>query len=109
MLESYFYNACVYAVSDREETILLISGTMSLKESKFEPISGEAKHFHTFEDSDEKISPYSICQFLVNGEAILNGFKMKGDTVRPTIFQDPEIAIQASLVYGELKRKRGAL
>ena len=40
-------------MSDREETILLISGTMSLKETKFEPISGEAKHFHTIEDSDE--------------------------------------------------------
>ena len=43
-------------MSDREETILLISGTIYLKESKFWSISGEAKHFHTIEDSDENKS-----------------------------------------------------
>ena len=53
-------------MSDREETILLISGTMSLKESKFEPISGEAKHFHTFEDSDENNSNGIDIFFLRN-------------------------------------------
>ena len=41
---------------DREETRLLISSTMSLKESKFLAILGEAKHFHTIEDSDENNS-----------------------------------------------------
>ena len=41
---------------DREETILLISGTISMKESRFLAISGEAKHFHTIEDSDENNS-----------------------------------------------------
>ena len=43
-------------MSDREETTLLISGTTSSKESKFSYILGEAKHFHTIEDSDENKS-----------------------------------------------------
>ena len=44
---------CENTVSDREEISLLISGNESMKESKFLAISGEAKHFHTIEDSDE--------------------------------------------------------
>ena len=66
MHETYFYNVCEKAVPDREETALLISGTISLKESKFWPISGEAKHFHTIEDSDENKSNGSDIFFLRN-------------------------------------------
>ena len=53
MLELHFYNLCEKVVLDRDETTLLIQGTISMKGSDFLAILGEAKHFRTIEDSDE--------------------------------------------------------
>jgi len=50
---------------------------------------------------------YSVCRFFVNGDGMGRGFIMKGKTVKPTIFQDPETTVKASLVFEPPHNEQG--